>query len=376
MRQAKAKELTAALQELRTHTLSVFQAYERANRLHIPYQPELNPPLWELGHIAWFQEYWIARNPQRSEGAAMPLGQPKKESLFNKADQWYDSAKVQHQTRWDQAITSSDACLNYAAQTLEQTLKLLQGETEDSPALYFYWLALQHEAMHLEAGAYMAQALAIPFELVWVNTGLNSPASESANTTAHLPSQSWTLGSAADQFCFDNERIARPVALKTFEIDLAPVCWSQYMRFVAATGHRLPLYVRSASSNVEVQTFGAWSPMNMQAPAVHLSWDDALAYCCWAQRRLPNEAEWDCAARTTPNFNWGDVWEWTDDTFEPFEGFVVHPYAEYSAPWFGTRKVLRGAAAVTHPVLRHVQYRNFFTPERRDIYSGFRTCAL
>jgi EgtB-related family protein len=376
MRQAKAKELTAALQELRTHTLSVFQAYERANRLHIPYQPELNPPLWELGHIAWFQEYWIARNPQRSEGAAMQLGQPKKESLFNKADQWYDSAKVQHQTRWDQAITSSDACLNYAAQTLEQTLKLLQGETEDSPALYFYWLALQHEAMHLEAGAYMAQALAIPFELVWVNSGLNSPASESANTTAHLPSQSWTLGSAADQFCFDNERIARPVALKTFEIDLAPVCWSQYMRFIAATGHRLPLYVRSASSSFEVQTFGAWSPMNMQAPAVHLSWDDALAYCCWAQRRLPNEAEWDCAARTTPNFTWGDVWEWTDDTFEPFEGFVVHPYAEYSAPWFGTRKVLRGAAAVTHPVLRHLQYRNFFTPERRDIYSGFRTCAL
>ena len=306
----------------------------------------------------------------------MQLGQPKKESLFNKADQWYDSAKVQHQTRWDQAITSSDACLNYAAQTLEQTLKLLQGETEDSPALYFYWLALQHEAMHLEAGAYMAQALAIPFELVWVNSGLNSPASESANTTAHLPSQSWTLGSAADQFCFDNERIARPVALKTFEIDLAPVCWSQYMRFIAATGHRLPLYVRSAGSSFEVQTFGVWSPMNMQAPAVHLSWDDALAYCRWAQRRLPSEAEWDCAARTLSNFNWGDVWEWTHDTFEPFEGFVVHPYAEYSAPWFGTRKVLRGAAAVTHPVLRHVQYRNFFTPERRDIYSGFRTCAL
>ena len=384
MRQAKAKELTAALQELRTHTLSVFQAYERANRLHIPYQPELNPPLWELGHIAWFQEYWIARNPQRSEGAAMPLGQPKKESLFSKADQWYDSAKVQHQTRWDQAMTSSGACLNYAAQTLEQTLKLLQGETEDSPALYFYWLALQHEAMHLEAGAYMAQALAIPFELMWVNAGLNSPASEtssanineSANTTAHLPAQSWSLGSAANQFCFDNERIARPVALKTFEIDLAPVCWSQYMRFIAATGHRLPLYVRSAGSSFEVQTFGVWSPMNRQAPAVHLSWDDAQAYCCWAQRRLPTEAEWDCAARTTPNFNWGDVWEWTDDTFEPFEGFVVHPYVEYSAPWFGTRKVLRGAAAVTHPFLRHVQYRNFFTPERRDIYSGFRTCAL
>lgn len=383
MRQAKTKELTAALQELRAHTLSAFRAYERASRLHIPYQPELNPPLWELGHVAWFQEYWIARNVQRSEGVAMPLGLAKKESLFGNADQWYDSAKVQHDTRWDQAIALSDSCLAYAAQTLEQTLKLLQGEAEDSPALYFYWLALQHEAMHLEAGAYMAQALAIPFELVWVKASAHALADSDADakeprshkTTAHLPAQSWTLGSAADQFCFDNERIARPVALKTFEIDLAPVCWLQYMRFIAATGHRLPLYVRRAGSSFDIQTFGLWAPMNMQAPAVHLSWDDALAYCTWAKRRLPSEAEWDCAARTLPMFDWGDVWEWTQDTFGPFEGFVVHPYAEYSAPWFGTRKVLRGAAAATHSVLRNIQYRNFFTPERRDIYSGFRTCS-
>ena len=60
MRQANAKELTATLQELRAHTLSSFRAYERANQLHIPYKTEFNPPLWELGHIAWFQEYWIA----------------------------------------------------------------------------------------------------------------------------------------------------------------------------------------------------------------------------------------------------------------------------------------------------------------------------
>lgn len=385
MRQATAKELIAALQELRTHTLSAFQAYERANRLHIPYQPELNPPLWELGHVAWFQEYWIARNVQRSEGVAMPLGLAKKESLLVNADQWYDSAKVQHDTRWDQAITSRDLCLAYAAQTLEQTVKLLQSEAEDSPALYFYWLALQHEAMHLEASAYMAQALTIPFELVWVNAHANSTARKATGQTAHapgsslttarVPSQSWTLGSAPSQFCFDNELMARPVALNAFEIDLAPVCWSHYMSFIAATGHRMPPYVRSAGSSFEVQTFGAWCPINMQAPAVHLSWDDALTYCAWAKRRLPTEAEWDCAARTLPNFDWGDVWEWSQDTFEPFEGFMVHPYAEYSAPWFGTRKVLRGAAAVTHSVLRNIQYRNFFTPERHDIYSGFRTCS-
>lgn len=392
MRQAKAKELTAALQELRTHTLSAFQAYERANLLRIPYQPELNPPLWELGHIAWFQEYWVGRNKHRSEGTDWQIGRPQNTSLLITSDQWFDSAKVQHVTRWDQALPTRETCLKYAEQTLEQTLALLQIDAESSSTLYFYWLVLQHEAMHLEASAYMAQALAIPFNPMWVSDHANGTTGEIANastlakagasqprsrqTTTRLPTQSWTLGSAAGQFCFDNELIARPVALKTFEIDLEPVCWAQYMSFIAATGHRLPLYVRQTGSSFEIQTFGVWASMNMQDSAVHLSWDDAQAYCAWAQRRLPTEAEWDCAARTTPNFNWGEVWEWTQDTFEPFDGFVVHPYAEYSAPWFGTRKVLRGAAAVTHSVLRHVQYRNFFTPERRDIYSGFRTCAL
>ena len=79
---------------------------------------------------------------------------------------------------------------------------------------------------------------------------------------------------------------------------------------------------------------------------------------------------------TQPGFAWGQVWEWTASTFAPFPGFVTHPYRDYSEPWFHTRPVLRGACAATQHMLRSPKYRNYFMPQRTDIYAGFRTCGL
>ena len=90
---------------------------------------------------------------------------------------------------------------------------------------------------------------------------------------------------------------------------------------------------------------------------------------------MPTEAEWECAALTAPDFTWGQVWEWTSSRFEPYPGFVPHPYVDYSAPWFGSRAVLRGASFGTQPRMRHPRYRNYFPAERSDIFAGFRSCA-
>jgi EgtB-related family protein len=131
----------------------------------------------------------------------------------------------------------------------------------------------------------------------------------------------------------------------------------------------------------EKQTFGVWKPLDLQATAVHLSLADAQDYCAWAGRRLPSEAEWELAASSSHanaasnKFQWGEVWEWTGSTFAAYPGFKAHPYLDYSAPWFGSRQVLRGACAATQTMMRNVKYRNYFTPERTDIYAGFRTCA-
>jgi len=55
---------------------------------------------------------------------------------------------------------------------------------------------------------------------------------------------------------------------------------------------------------------------------------------------------------------------------------VRDPYQEYSEPWFGTHKVLRGGSFATPPRVAHAAFRNFYTPDRADIFAGFRTCAL
>lgn len=389
IRHANATQLQGALVDMRAHTLSVFAAYEAAGMLSVPLFDELNPPLWELGHIGWFQEWWIGRNQQRALGAVCDPAHIRPPSIQPLADQWYDSSTVPHRSRWQLPLLPPQACKAYLAVTLQQTLTLLSQAGNTDADLYFYRLMLLHEAMHLEAALYMAQSLNIP-----VATHLIAACAHSALATGKISIQNtpWTLGSDIQGFAFDNELGGYTVQLAAYQIDARPVTWAQYLAFVSATTRALPRYVRQhADGSFEAQYFGTWQALNMQASAVHISAFDAQAYCQWAGRRLPTEAEWECAAMTKgsgvqgsyaqvpyaqgPDFVWGDVWEWTSSPFAAYPGFKPHPYRDYSQPWFNTRPVLRGACVVTPPFMRNPKYRNYFLPERTDIYAGFRTCA-
>ncbi|MBX3607676.1 MAG: SUMF1/EgtB/PvdO family nonheme iron enzyme [Piscinibacter sp.] len=376
-RRADARWLAQALQSSRADTLATFAAYEAAlPGLAVPRRETLNPPLWELGHIGWFQEYWIARNPERARGAAADPEVPRRAGLRPDADALYDSGKVAHATRWALPLPDARATRADLQAQLETTLALLEHAGEDDAALYFFRLALLHEDMHHEAALYMARALGVPVvDPRWQASPLPAPGHELAFDPA-----AWTLGADGPGFVFDNERAAHRVDLPATRIDRQVLRWAEYLPFVQAGGYGRPHWWSAAgwewlAGNAPAAS--RWDGLDPAGPACHLSAFEAEAWCRWAGRRLPSEAEWERAALERPaEFAWGQVWEWTASSFAPYPGFAPHPYRDYSAPWFGSRRVLRGASHLTQPRLHHPRYRNFFPPHRHDIAAGFRSCAL
>src|SRR5262245_23132843 len=258
-----------------------------------------------------------------------------------------------------------------------------------------------------------------------------------------VPGGVFQLGAApGEPFVFDNEKWAHPVEVKPFAMARAPVTQQQFVAFVEENGyHRPELWTQAGwswrqSSQAEHpvywrregagrwlrRDFDRWLPLERHRPVLHVNWYEAQAYCRWAGRRLPGEAEWELAAAAdvaagqagkrrfpwgddapTPihaNLDWqaggcvdvaalpagdsaggcrqmiGNIWEWTSGDFQAYPGFSADPYKEYSEPWFGTHKVLRGGCWATRARLLRNTWRNFYRPERRDIWAGFRTCAL
>ena len=386
MRSADKGLLSLALIDARNQTLRWIGAFDGAPALATPMTAGIDPAPWTAGHIGWFQEHWIARNMQRQRGERGDPTHPKLASILPEADRCFDPAAVGPSGRWSLELPALQTLKQYLVDTLETTLDLLEAAPDDDAALHFYRLALFHEDQRSEAFAELAQAAGLDARV------LPPLATTVARDPLLFPATRWRLGSEPGGFVFDNEKWAHEVALPEFEIDAQAVNWAQYSEFVQDGGYderrhwsdvgwgwvqmlgrRTPRNVDQMRQGVLLRRFGHLVRAPLTQAAAHVSWFEADAWCRWAGRRLPSEAEWEAASvqGASRGLRWGDVWEWTSNSFRAYPD---SPLCFDQVPAMG--KVQRGASFATSSRLRHPTVRRSRGPADDVGFSGFRSCAI
>ncbi len=389
----------------------------------------LSPMVWDLAHIANYEDLWLLR----------ALGE---DGVGVAYDGLYDAFLHPRRTRGGLAVLDLAGATAYGDQVRDRVLDVLARRGADGDEAlraggYVYGMVVQHEHQHDET------LLAALHLLPEGYTGLadeRAPALWTADPPeeCRVPAGTYVVGTSTDPWSFDNERPAHAVEVAAYAIDGAPVTNTAWAGFLAAGGYDEPrhwtaegwAWRREAHLDRPLgwepdgaggwlrNRFGRIEPVPADEPVQHVCWYEADAYARWAGRRLPTEVEWEVAATCDPatgakrRHPWGDepwrtglanlgqqrlgpdpvgahpegrsavgcvamegdVWEWTASGFEAWPGTTAFPYPEYSEVFYGgDYKVLRGGSWATAPSASRGTFRNWDHPIRRQIFAGLRT---
>ena len=425
-------DVAAALAGARERSLGLLEPLD-AGALTRQHSPLMSPLVWDLGHVANYEDLWLVR-AITGEAAERP-----------ELDGLYDAFRHPRSERPGLPVLDPDAARAYAAGVRSRALDLVEHLDlgDGAPRLvaggFVHNLVVQHEHQHDETMLATLQLMPAP----GYRPASEAPPAPSGAAHPHeilLPGGPFVMGTSLEPWALDNERPAHQVELRPFWLDTTAVTNGAYAEFVADGGYDDPRWwspdgwAFRRQAGLEHPQFwaadGAWwsrdrfgwiEPLPADQPVQHVAWHEADAFARWAGKRLPTEAEWEFAASWSPEerkrrWPWGDtdptpghaalwygprspygpspvtahprganpwgvlglvggVWEWTSSDFVGHPGFESWPYREYSEVFFGPRyKVLRGGSWAVHPSALRATFRNWDYPIRRQIFAGFR-CA-
>ncbi|MEE9327276.1 MAG: SUMF1/EgtB/PvdO family nonheme iron enzyme [Cocleimonas sp.] len=298
-----------------------------ADELDIPFHPGVNPPIWEIGHAAFFYEEFILKaldGEQKSYDPAM--------------DDTWDSFQIDHKDRWlSGAIPSLKKTLEYVNHIFNAVLTRIEDNELTDADLYFYKYAIFHQNMHIESLIWARQTSGFSkmlFDSFQIKELPEADTEINPSSDAEIPSGKYLIGMPADSkqfpqndFAFDNEKPWFEVELESFNISKTLVSNKEFLAFVNDGGYQNekhwsfagkkwlktkrntaippeekmqlpahPIYWLYEDGQWTERLFDQWKPLVDEYPVTHVSFWEVEAYCNWAGRRLPTEYEWEVAA--------------------------------------------------------------------------------
>jgi ergothioneine biosynthesis protein EgtB len=375
--------------------------------------PDVSPTRWHLAHVSWFFETFLLE-PHLAD--YRPLD-PRYRVLFNS---YYNAVGPQFSRPARGHLSRPTVAEIYAYRAhVDRGMAALLSVPHDEAASALVELGLQHEQQHQE----------LILTDIKFNLGVNPlrpscypvtiPAgASSAVDWIEMPGGVVWIGHDGPGFAFDNEAPRHRVLLAPYRLATRPVTNGEYRAFIDAGGYHdwrwwtsegwriaqersweAPLYWEREHGAWQAFTLAGPIALDDAAPVVHVSWFEADAYARWRSARLPTEAEWEHAAAGLPisgNFQesamyhplpappaselrqmFGDVWEWTQSAYTPYPGFrpMAGEAGEYNGKFMVNQMVLRGGSCATPRSHIRASYRNFFPPDARWQFSGFRLAA-
>jgi iron(II)-dependent oxidoreductase len=390
----------------------------------------MSPLVWDLGHIAAFEDLWIAHRL-----GGRPL-------LHEELADVYDAFETPRAGRGDLPLLNAPGARAYLAEVRARTLEVI-AECGVRDGLIAE-LIIRHELQHNET---MLQTLQLAHLQNYRLDGRRGtartgrPSAISGHTGLELieiPGGECTIGASANGFAYDNERPRHHTDVRGYLIGRTPITNATYLTFVEGGGYERREWWSdegwSWKEDYDITRPGGWTPdlgsewrltglepLHPHRPVVHISWFEADAFARAHGLRLPTEDEWEKAATwdqdlgrarrlpwgdepTVPGWHAnvdqlaggpvaagahpdgaspygclgmiGDVWEWTASDFGGYPGFTPFPYREYSEVFFGSDfKVLRGGSWATRPRVGTPTFRNWDYADRRQIFSGLRVAG-